>query len=127
MARWHGKTGVVKVGAVTVGSVRGWTLQADSDRPDVTSFGDTTKAFVSGLPNVRGQIDVNWDDTDTNLSSQINNTTPVTLVLQPVASLTAKNATGPAFIQLDTLRTAADQAVQGTYGFVASGSWTIAL
>lgn len=127
MARYHGKAGQVKVGASVVASVRGWTLQAQTDLDETSSFGDTSKTYVQGLPDIRGTIDVAWDDTDTNLSTQITATTPVTLDLFPVATVTAKHVTGPAFISLQNFQSRANAHVAATYSFAASGSWTFAI
>jgi hypothetical protein len=127
MARWHGKTGQVKVGSTVVGSVRGWTLQSQPGLEDVTSFGDTNLTYVQGFQDVRGTIDVAWDDSVGDLSALIGGTTPATLDLYPAASVTAKHATGPAFVGLQNFQARSTAAVQGTYSFAAAGSWTITL
>jgi hypothetical protein len=127
VARWHGKTGQVKVGAAVVGSVRGWTLQAQPQLDDVTSFADANLTYVQGFQDIKGTIDVAWDDTVTDLSALIGGITPATLDLFPAASVGGKHATGPAFVGLQNFAVQSTQAVKGTYSFAASGTWTIAL
>jgi hypothetical protein len=127
VARYHGKAGQVKVGATVVGSVRAWTLQAQPDLDETSSFGDTSKTYVQGLPDIRGTIEVAWDDTESTLSAQINAATPVTLDLFPVATVTAKHATGPAYIGLQNFQVRSTAHVAGTYSFAGAGSWTFAL
>jgi hypothetical protein len=127
MARWHGKTGQVKVGGVVVGSVRAWTLQSQPQLDDVTSFADTNLTYVQGFQDVRGTIDVAWDDAEGSLSAQINSVTPVTLDLLPAASVGGKHATGLAFIGLQNFQARSTAAVNGTYSYAAAGPWTVAL
>jgi hypothetical protein len=127
MARWHGKTGQVKIGSTVIGSVRGWTLQAQPGLEDVTAFGDGNLTYVQGFQDVRGTIDIAWDDTVGDLSAAVSGSVPVTLDLYPAASVTAKHATGPAFVGLQNFQVRSTASVQGTYSFSASGTWTIAL
>lgn len=127
MARWHGKTGQVKLASAVIGSVRGWTLQAQPQLDEVTSFGDTNMTYVQGFEDIRGTIDVAWDDTEGGLSAAITATTPPTLDLFPAASVTGKHASGPAFIGLQNFQVRSTNAVTGTYSFAASGNWTITL
>ncbi len=55
----HGKDGAIYIGGTyTTGTkVAGkmeWSLQRNRDYVDVTSFGDTNKTYVAGLPNIQG-------------------------------------------------------------------------
>jgi predicted secreted protein len=56
----HGKDGAIYLGGAAGGGgtkVAGkseWSLQRNRDYVDVTSFGDTNKTYVAGLPNVQG-------------------------------------------------------------------------
>lgn len=66
MARIHGKNGQVKMdpaggsSVVTVADINGWTIDMSKDRVDVTSFGDTNKQKVVGLPDFSGTINFRW-------------------------------------------------------------------
>ena len=68
MARRHGSKGQVKMdptgGATTVaiGALNSWTLSLERDKADVTCFGDTTKQYVLGLPDISGELNGVWDE-----------------------------------------------------------------
>ena len=68
MARRHGSKGQVKMdptgGATTVaiGALNAWTLSLERDKADVTCFGDTTKQYVLGLPDISGDLKGVWDE-----------------------------------------------------------------
>ena len=47
--RYHGKKGEVKINAARAASINKWTLNAATDKADVTAFGDTNKQYVVGL------------------------------------------------------------------------------
>ncbi len=68
MARVHGKNGVVYVGIASSAAAASplpnsskWTADFGTDRKDATSFGDTTKVTVAGLPKGEGSVDMFWD------------------------------------------------------------------
>lgn len=58
MARVHGRNGNIYVGLLTSAAAAEpllftskWSLEAKTDRQDATSFGDSTKTYVAGLPD----------------------------------------------------------------------------
>lgn len=53
--------------AIPVASMATWSLSAATDRVETTSFGDTNKQRVAGLPDYSGSFSGYWDDTDTTL------------------------------------------------------------
>ena len=69
--RIHGKSGAIYLGGSKTGggtkvaAKAEWTLNRTRDTVDVTSFGDTNKRYVVGLPDVsgtyRGTLDVSGD------------------------------------------------------------------
>jgi hypothetical protein len=60
MARFHARNGVLYVGATTstaaspAAFITSFTIDAKSDRVDVTAFGDTSKVYVQGLADAQG-------------------------------------------------------------------------
>ena len=63
MARVHGRRGRLYVGlasdsasAEPVAYLNSWSIDFAVDRVEVTSFGDTNKVYVSGLPDASGSF-----------------------------------------------------------------------
>lgn len=69
MARVHGRNGVLYVAVTSGGAatpltyIKKFSFDAKTDRVDVTSFGDTAKTYVAGLPDSSGSFDGFWDTT----------------------------------------------------------------
>jgi hypothetical protein len=68
MARRHGRNGRVYLSLTSGGTaepvayIKSWSLQASSDKVDVTAFGDVNKIYVAGLPDAQGSFDFWYDD-----------------------------------------------------------------
>lgn len=68
MARRHGRNGAVYANLTSGGTaepiafVRSNSLNATTDKSDVTAFGDTSKVYVAGLPDQSGSFDFWYDD-----------------------------------------------------------------
>ena len=102
MARRHGSKGQVKMdptgGATTVaiGALNSWTLSLERDKADVTCFGDTTKQYVLGLPDISGELNGVWDEA---LSPELIRVAlgevPVMLELIPSSTTPTHMFTGP--------------------------------
>lgn len=124
----HGKDGAITVGGVRVTDKTEWTLQRNRDYVDATTFGDTNKTYLAGLPNVQGTyaglLDVNGDTL----------LTAATLEAQEIglyASYSGANgqiqvAHGLGFIDANVNCTNTD-AVRITGEFRAAAAWTIDL
>lgn len=65
--RLHGKNGRIQMdpaggsALVTLGDLDSWSLDAATDRQEVTCFGDTNKRRVSGLPDYSGNLGGFWN------------------------------------------------------------------
>jgi hypothetical protein len=90
--RIHGKNGQVQMdpagGAalVVLADMNAWTLDASTDRVDVTAFGDTNKRRVSGLPDFSGTLGAWWNAVATSSPAYFEAVlagTPVSLRLVP--------------------------------------------
>ena len=68
MARTHGKNGQLYVGIAAATSaaeplvnMKKWSANFATDRAECTSFGDSNKVYVAGLPDASGDFDGFWD------------------------------------------------------------------
>lgn len=62
MARASGKAGTATINAVGYNGVTSWEIDYKGDAVDVTGMSDAgIKAFVGGLTEWSGSMDVNWD------------------------------------------------------------------
>jgi hypothetical protein len=69
MARRHGRNGRLYLGIADSGAapssvafLKQWSAQFATDTAEVTSFGDTNKVYVTGLPDAQGAYSGYWDD-----------------------------------------------------------------
>jgi len=68
MARIHGRFGRVYMNiasgglAEPIAFLNSWSLSAETDKADVTAFGDTNKVYVAGLPDSSGEFSGFYDD-----------------------------------------------------------------
>ena len=73
MARRHGRNGRLYASITSGGSaesiafLQSWTIDAATDRIDVTAMGDTTKTYVAGLPDAKGTYAGFYDDSTAQL------------------------------------------------------------
>lgn len=68
MSRIHGRNGRVYLGLASGGTAEpvaflsSWSIDFSVDKSDVTTFGDTTKVYVGGLPDSSGEFSGFYDD-----------------------------------------------------------------
>jgi hypothetical protein len=108
--------------ASTVLALSSWSLDRTTDTIDVTSFGDSNKTYVQGLPDVKIQFSGFWDDTETKPFSAADSATPVKFYLYPSTDNTGAYFYGVAWVSA-SMSTAVSGAVQITGSAVAGGSW----
>ena len=134
MAAHAGKTGAVylaiesSTGVATVCiSLNTWTLDRASDTFEVTSFGDTNKTFVQGLPNLSGTISGVWNDAETKPFAGAISSTGVKLYLYPDITVSpTKYAYGTAWLSV-AIEAPVGGAVTLSGNFVAANSWYVSL
>jgi hypothetical protein len=124
----HGKDGAITVGGSRVSNKTEWTLQRNRDYVDATTFGDTNKTYLVGLPNVQGTYAGLLDITGDTL---LDAATQEALEVGLYASYSGLNgivqvAHGPAFVDANVNCTNTD-AVRITGEFRASDAWSIDL
>lgn len=68
MARQHGRNARLYMGITSGGTaepvafLRQWSISFTTDNVEVTSFGDTNKVYVAGLPDASGSYSGFYDD-----------------------------------------------------------------
>jgi hypothetical protein len=69
MARIHGRNGRVYIGiasdtavAEPVPFLSSWSISFESEKAEVTAFGDANKVYVAGLPDASGEFSGFYDD-----------------------------------------------------------------
>lgn len=68
MSRIHGRNGAVYMNLLSGGTaepvafLNSWSISAQTDKADVTAFGDPNKVYVAGLPDSSGEFSGFYDD-----------------------------------------------------------------
>jgi hypothetical protein len=133
MSAHSGRTGVVYLAteastgtATNCIKLSAWTLNRTTDKYDVTSFGDTNKTYVQGLPDVQGTITGFWDDTETKPFAGASSSTGVKLYLYPDSTVATKYAYGTAWFDA-SIETPVSGPVAISANFAAKESWYFGL
>jgi len=128
MARYHGSKGVVYLITVGTGtaiasvSLSQWSLDRATDKVDVTAFGDVNKAYVQGLPDIKGEIAGWFDSADDALFDGADSSDGVKLYLYPSALAPTIYHAGPAWLDA-SISVDVKGAVSINASFVANGTW----
>lgn len=128
MARAHGKDGRVFVspngtGVAAAVTLSHWTLSRQTDKVDVTSFGDTNKVKVIGLPDYSGTLSGFWDNSTDPLYTAGTSTDGVKLYLYPQFTTTpGAYDYGPAWVDT-SIDVDVNGAITMSGTFVAAGAW----
>lgn len=102
MARVAGRQGHLYVqtsgaDAVPLVYINKWSLNANTDKYEVTSFGDTTKTYVTGLPDAQGSFSGFFDDTATSGSQYLFAVAQAGIAKKVYLYPTTPSSTGPYF------------------------------
>lgn len=129
MARIHGRRGRVYVGlasdtaqAEPVAFLNRWSLNSSADRVDVTSFGDTTKTYVAGLPDAQGTFAGFYDTASAQLYTAASDGLARKAYLYPDTTATSTYWFGTAFFDF-SIEDGVDAAVTISGNFAAASSW----
>lgn len=107
--------------AVTV-RMSEWSLNKQTDKAEVTSFGDANKTYVQGLPDISGALSAFFDDTDDTLFDAAESADGCKLYLYPSSNALTVYHYGPAWLDASiTCPVSGPVAVAGN--FVAKSSW----
>jgi hypothetical protein len=128
MATYPARKGVIYLSttgsgvATNVIHMNHWTLNADTDLIETTSFGDLNKTYVQGLPDLKGTFSGFWDDTETKPFTAASSADGCKLYLYPSADIPTKYAAGPAWIS-SSMDVSVSGAVTISSTFGANGTW----
>lgn len=128
MAAYHGKKGVMYISTTGTGAassvlkISEWTLNSATDKVDVTSFGDTNKAYVQGLPDINGTFSGFFDDSETKIATAAASSDGCKIYLYPSSDAPTKYKCGPAWLD-QSITVGVSGAVSVSGSFVANGSW----
>lgn len=112
--------------AVPVASLSHWSLDYSTDTVEVTSFGDSNKTYVQGLPDVAVSFEGFYDDTDSTLYTASASTDGARVYLYVSTNAASKYVYGPAWVNF-SLDDSVSDAVKVTGNISANGSWGIRL
>ncbi len=133
MAVHSGRTGVVYLAiesttgvATNCISLNAWTINRATDKFEVTSFADTNKVYVQGLPDVQGTFGGFWNDAETKPFGGAASTNGVKLYLYPDSTVPTKYAYGTAWLDC-SINTPVGGAVTISGNFAAAASWYFGL
>ncbi len=133
--RIHGKNGQISLATsspeVVLGSMNKWTLNMAVDYVEVTSFGDTNKEYVRGLPDISGTIGGFYDIESGSPADgpsipffeAVESETPVTLKLMPSTLNPTHYWSGLAYLDV-SIDVAVNGAVTLSGNFKGAGPWT---
>jgi hypothetical protein len=132
MARYHGKSGRLYAAttgsgtAVPVASLSSWSVDMSTDTAETTSFGDTNKTYVQGLPDISISFEGFWDDAESTIYTASTSTDGTKLYLYPSTNAASKYLYGPAWIDF-SVNTGVGDAVKVSGSGSANGAWGIRL
>lgn len=101
-----------------------WTLDMSTDTVETTAFGDTTKTYVQGLPDLSGTLSVFWRDDENKLFSAQASTSPVKVYLYFSRNASGRYAYGKAWFSV-SMSSGVSDAVTMSANFVGGSSWTV--
>lgn len=132
MARYHGRAGRLYLSttgtgvAIPVASLSHWSLDYSTDTVETTSFGDTNKTYVQGLPDVSVDFEGFYDDTDATIYTASRSTDGAKAYLYISTNAASKYAYGPCWVNF-SLDDSVSDAVKVTGSIAANGSWGVNL
>lgn len=126
MARIHGRRGRLYVGlasdsatAEPVTFLNSWSIKFETEKSEVTAFGDDNKVYISGLPDAQGDFAGFYDDATVQLYTAASDGAARKFYLYPDNSSTSKYFWGTAIFDFSV-----DGSVSGPVA--VSGSWAAA-
>lgn len=125
---YAGKSAVVYMSTTGTGAatsvlqLNAWSINATTDKIEVTPFGSANKTYVQGLPDIQGTFGGFWNDGESKPFTGSASTDGVKFYLYPTASAPTKYWYGPAWLDL-SMDVGVSGAVTISGNFAANGSW----
>jgi len=124
MANHNGSEGLVKIGAVTVGELRSYSISETAGTIEDTTLGDSAKTYKAGQTTWSGSCDAFWDEADSGQTA-ITAGASVTLNFYPEGDATAATfASGSALVTEISTSSSIDGMVEVSFSFQGSGALT---
>lgn len=101
-----------------------WTLDMATDTVEVTSFGDSNKQYVQGLPDLTGTINGFVKEDEDKWFKAQRSTAPVKVYLYWSRNMPSKYAYGTAWLSISMSNTVTS-ANEIAASYVAGGPWKI--
>lgn len=125
--RYHGSRGIVRMSTTGVANtaivaMAKWSLDKSTDKVDVTSFGDTNKRSVQGLPSIKGTVSGFFEAEDSTMLTASESSTGTFLVLYPSSLMAGVYHYGPAWIDYK-IDVDVNGAIKIDGSFEANGAW----
>lgn len=92
---------------------KSWTLEGSSDQIEVTSFGDASKTYLTGLPDAKGSIEGYQDSTATTGSTWLFAASTLGTARKLYLYPTTPSASGPYYYGTANISVSYDNAVDG--------------
>lgn len=109
--------------AINVISLNTWSINKTADKIEITSFNDTTKTYLLGMPDAQGSFAGVWNDSETKIAAAAASTDGCKIYLYPDNTKTTSYHYGPAWLDYQMETTVAGPVnISGTW--VANGSWS---
>ena len=128
MPAYHGKKSVIYMSTTGAGTAANvpffaeWTLDKSTDTVEVTSFGDSNKTFVQGLPNLTGTFSGFFDSAQDTLFDASESSTAVKMYIYPSSDAPTIYHYGTAWVSASMSSSVSGPVtISGT--FVAATSW----
>lgn len=133
MAKYHGGKGVLYMSttgtgtAASIGGVSEFNSNFTRDRVEVTSFGDTTKTYVTGLKDASATFAGFYDDTVVDeLYSAANSADGVKFYFYPSSDVATQYLYGSADLDFSMSQTVSDAVkVNGSLSARSGTAWTL--
>jgi len=127
MPKYAGKDGVVYMsttasGTATVICLSKWSLDANTEKIETTSFCDANRVYIPTLKATAGTLSGFWDAADDKLFQAADSVDGCKLYLYPTKNIPTKYWYGPAWLDY-TIEVDVQGAVTMEGSFSAAGSW----
>ena len=130
MSAYPGRNGVIYISTTASGTATNvikmnkWSLNRQTDKIEITAFGDANKTYVQGLADLQGAFSGFWDDTETKPFSAAASSDGCKVYLYPSSTAPSKFASGTAWLDC-SIDVDVNGAASITANFAAAGSWSI--
>lgn len=103
-------------------SMASFSINMETDKIEVTAFGDANKTYVQGLKDVSGDLSGFWDSADDKIFDAADSADGVKMYLYPSSNAPTIYFYGPAWVDA-SIEVGVTDAINVSGSFSANGSW----